>query len=183
LRADRSLGLSDNPVVKTSEPRKSRPRSGTLGGKAIVPTIGAVEAPSPPAASGHTFTLPLTLSPPTVARRSPPQTNGLPSNPAVTRGATLHVPKTGLEPVKIMKGRFNLSPIDEHPILKRTSTTRMPSSPSSIALRPRPVNTGHAVIDRSTSLQSRPPAPRKPDNLRSRALQPGSLARTQTPRI
>jgi hypothetical protein len=70
---------------------------------------------------------------------------------------------TSGEPAAIMQGRLrpSLPPVDELHMLKGVKDMRRPSS---MALPSKPVN-GHAGIDRSRSLSSRPHVPRKRDSL------------------
>jgi hypothetical protein len=122
---------SRNPVADASEltgVHKSRTRSRTSNGNPTIPIIGTVEPPSPAAASAdyHMSTSSFNLSPPITARRPPPQTDGLPSSPAVTRRATpsLLVPKPGTlahQPVHSVQASSyaHPSPADGHPSLTR----------------------------------------------------------------
>jgi len=172
-KADRTQSLSRDSVASASEltVRKSRTRSGTVTGRTVAPTLGKVERPSLPATSVHRPST-IALSPQTATRRPPPQTDGLPTNTAVTRRplpsqrVSLLMPKTAVssgESVDVVQGHVHpsLSRVDEHPTPKIASVMRT----RSMALPPKPVNGHQAGIDRSRSLSSRPRPPRKRDSL------------------
>jgi len=158
-----------NQVINVPQPasdRRSRSRSGTMNRKPPVPILGTVEPPTPPAASAsHRMpVLSTELSIPTSGRQPPLQTSGLPSNSAVTRRtlpAQPVLPK-GTSPRELGSVHDRLSPLGEHLVSERGNKMRRPSS---MVLPSKPVSDGHAGMDRSRSLSSRPHVPRKRDSL------------------
>lgn len=157
--------VSFAPEASSISPEHSNSSSITEAPKK--PIIRVIDTSAPPinrTASTNS------LSPPSASRRAPPQTSGLPSNPAAARRSMLLRPAPPLQRMGHPTSEHVVGPQER---LKdqvdangpKITENDGPRRSSSMIVPPRDPAGHHTAIDRTRSLTSKPPTPRKRDSL------------------